>query len=84
MSPIFRAKDGHMDYMRRRPAANGYGCIRNVHPCIYFFVAMFRLAALGRKERVIFFFADRYCERCPTVCPEFLRVARADSSRQLA
>lgn len=75
---IFAVKDRNTDYENWRRKDLVARCIRNIHPCNYFFLPKTDWQLWGGNERVISFFADLYRNYYRSVWSEFLALSGAD------
>ena len=77
---IFPVKDRNTDYRDWDRKDLVRRCVRNIHPCNYFFIPKADWQLWGGNERVISYFARLYEARYGSVWTEFLSLAGADSS----
>jgi hypothetical protein len=77
---IFAVKDRDTDYRSWSNREMVRRCVRNIHPCNYFFVPKTDWQTWGGNERVIAYFAGLYQEFYGSVWTDFLSLSRADPS----
>lgn len=77
---IFPVKDRNTDYWDWDRKDLVRRCVRNIHPCNYFFIPKADWQLWGGNERLISYFARLYEAHYGSVWAEFLSLARADSS----
>ncbi|MGI8496684.1 MAG: hypothetical protein ACR2OG_03745 [Gemmatimonadaceae bacterium] len=77
---ILPVKDRNVDYQTWSRKDLVRRCVRNIHPCNYFFIPTTDWEGWGGNERVIFYFADLYRKLYGSVWKDFLALAGADST----
>jgi hypothetical protein len=80
---IFAVKDRDTDYRSWTTRELLRRCVRNIHPCNYFFLAKTDWQAWGGNERVIAYFAGLYKELYGSLWFDFLALSGADASALL-
>lgn len=82
VAPLFSVNDEHVDFMNWSREDVISRCIRNIHPCNYFFIPKTDWKKHGGKAEVLAFFQAKQAERYASIWSDFLRFSNVTPHAQ--
>ncbi|MEE9368411.1 MAG: hypothetical protein V3V05_06060 [Pontiella sp.] len=77
VAPIFNVNNDHVNFMDWSRADLIGRCIRNIHPCNYFYIPKTEWKKHAGQAEVLTFFQEKYATLYASIWDEFLQLAEA-------